>query len=150
GENAGQPMDDRFTLSPEEAGHQLANYRESVGEQIQEVEDKEVKDAVDALRGQTPEQQQQPEQQAQPQTPQPEAQPQAATGEDDVTVALRNPRGRAAVQEKVGQYQQAADKSRSSMRPDSRPALVWPSPDYSADSPSSRAFRRTAWRLPFK
>src|SRR6516164_10009372 len=63
GEHAGQPMDDRLTVSAEQAAADIARYREGVGEQIEALEAQQIRETIDALRAGD---QQQPQAPAEP------------------------------------------------------------------------------------
>ena len=108
GENTGQPMPENQTVSPEQAAHDLASWRETVGQTLQDAQDAELQKVIDQLRAgdqQQPVAEQQP--QAQPEVPQ----PQAASGDDEVQRALSSPKVLAAIEAQVGQYQQAAQQA---------------------------------------
>jgi hypothetical protein len=110
GERAGQPMAENLSISAEQGASDLNRFRETIGEQIEAFETKQIADAIDQLRAGDQQQQAQPVEQ-QPQTPQPEAQVQPqAPADDEVAKALQNPRILAAVQEHAQQYAAQADQ----------------------------------------
>jgi hypothetical protein len=112
GEKAGQPMDPRLTVSPEQAASDLSRWRENIGEQIEALEAKQLADAIDQLRAGE-----------QPQLPQPELHPNdvtAAAAEaqtspvDPVARALQDPAVLSAVQAEVQRHSAAAEQARLS------------------------------------
>jgi hypothetical protein len=108
GENAGERMPEHQTVSPEQAAHDLASWRENIGKSIEDAEQKTIRDAIDALRGE-----QQPVAEPQAQTPEAPVQPQPEqTPENRVAEALKDPAILSAVQEQVGRYEQAAAQAK--------------------------------------
>jgi hypothetical protein len=111
GENAGQRMPDNQVISAEQAAHDLARWRESVGQTIEDAERQQLQETVDALRG---EQQQQPvaeQQAAQPQETQPE-QPVQEDRNQKVQRMLQDPDFLAAAQEQIATQTAQAEQAR--------------------------------------
>jgi hypothetical protein len=112
GENAGQPMDERLSVSPQQAAHDLSQFRNAISESQEAQLNAELAKAIDELRAGDAQQQAQPVE-LQPQPPQPEAQvqPQAPAADDEVVKLLQsNPKLLDAINKELGQYSAQADQ----------------------------------------
>jgi hypothetical protein len=112
GENAGQAMDEHLSVSPEQAAHDLSQFRNAISESQEAQLNAELAKAIDELRGAGDQQQAQPVE-LQPQPPQPEAQvqPQAPAADDEMVRLLQNnPKLLDAINKELGQHSAQADQ----------------------------------------
>jgi hypothetical protein len=104
-------MDERQTISAEQAAHDLARWRESVGQTIEDAERQQLQEAVDALRGEQLPQPVAEQQAAQPQETQP-AQPVQEDRNQKVQRMFQDPDFLAAAQEQIATQTAQAEQAR--------------------------------------